>query len=210
MEREDWRSISARKDQSCRALSARLGSLHLTEWMHRSSDSRNSRVMWSDLRSRRIVLVVGLEGDKQDEPLGVCLGVSIRKMSCEWCLMNKCASEYINCHPVHPRPQPKPWENTTKLVWKSSQHRAWWHQEQERPTEKQQQGKWCHEAGGWDRAAGVVSFLFASHYFAVSFLLFFPSFWPFHMVCGVLVPQPGIEHISPAMEAQSLNHWTSK
>lgn len=76
-----------------RALSARLGSLHLTEWMHRSSDSRNSRVMWSDLRPRRIVLVVGLEGDKQDEPLGVCLGVSVREMSCEQCLMNKCASE---------------------------------------------------------------------------------------------------------------------
>ena len=49
--------------------------------------------MWSDLRSRQIVLVVGLEGDKQDEPSGVCLGVSVRQMSYEQCLMNKCASE---------------------------------------------------------------------------------------------------------------------
>ena len=40
-----------------------------------------------------IVLVVGLEGDKQDEPSGVCLGVSVRQMSYEQCLMNKCASE---------------------------------------------------------------------------------------------------------------------
>ena len=34
-------------------------------------------LMWSDLRSRQIVLVVGLEGDKQDDPLGVCLGVPV-------------------------------------------------------------------------------------------------------------------------------------
>ena len=42
------------------------------------------------------------------------------------------------------------------------------------------------------------------------FLFFSPSFWLFHMVCGVLVPQPGTEHISPAMEALSLNHWAAK
>ena len=58
-------------------LSVRLGSLYLTDWMHRSSDSQNSKMMWSDLRSRQIVLVVRLEGDKQDEPLRVCLGVSV-------------------------------------------------------------------------------------------------------------------------------------
>lgn len=91
--REKSEEASVQGRTSPGALSARLGSLHLTEWMHRSSDSRNSRVMWSDLRPRRIVLVVGLEGDKQDEPLGVCLGVAVREMSCEQCLMNKCASE---------------------------------------------------------------------------------------------------------------------
>lgn len=52
----------------------------------------------------------------------------------------------------------------------------------------------------------IFDVLFASYYFAVSFPLFSPSFWLFHMVCGVLVPQPGTEHISPAMEALSLNH----
>ena len=27
--------------------------------------------------------------------------------------------------------------------------------------------------------------------------------------CGILVPQPGIEPTSPAVEAQNLNHWTT-
>ena len=35
-------------------------------------------------------------------------------------------------------------------------------------------------------------------------------FWSCHVVCGVLVPWPGMEPIPAALEAQSLNHWTSK
>ena len=27
---------------------------------------------------------------------------------------------------------------------------------------------------------------------------------------GILVPHPGVEPISPVLEAQSLNHWTSR
>ena len=30
------------------------------------------------------------------------------------------------------------------------------------------------------------------------------------MVCGLLVPQPGIETVLPAVEAQSLNHWVTR
>ena len=30
------------------------------------------------------------------------------------------------------------------------------------------------------------------------------------MACGILVPQPGIEPMSPAVETQSLNHWTAR
>ena len=30
------------------------------------------------------------------------------------------------------------------------------------------------------------------------------------MACGVLVPRPGIEPAPPAVEAQSLNHWTAR
>ena len=30
------------------------------------------------------------------------------------------------------------------------------------------------------------------------------------MACGILVPQPGIEPVPPAVEAQSLKHWTTR
>ena len=39
---------------------------------------------------------------------------------------------------------------------------------------------------------------------------FFFFFWPHHAACGILVPQPGIEPVPPAVEAQSLNHWTAR
>ena len=35
-------------------------------------------------------------------------------------------------------------------------------------------------------------------------------FCPQCTACGILVPQPGIEPASPAWEAQSLNHWTTR
>ena len=31
----------------------------------------------------------------------------------------------------------------------------------------------------------------------------------FWLCCGILVPWPGIEPAPPALEAQSLNHWTA-
>ena len=31
-----------------------------------------------------------------------------------------------------------------------------------------------------------------------------------HITCGILVPQPEIEPETPALEAQSLNHWTTR
>ena len=40
-------------------------------------------------------------------------------------------------------------------------------------------------------------------------LVFF-FFWPCHAACGILVPQPGIEPTSPALEARNLNHWTAR
>ena len=36
----------------------------------------------------------------------------------------------------------------------------------------------------------------------------FNFFLPSHMACGILVPQPGIKSMSPALEAQNPNHWT--
>ena len=35
----------------------------------------------------------------------------------------------------------------------------------------------------------------------------FIFFWPCPMACGILVPQPGIEHMSPVVEAQRPNSW---
>ena len=37
-----------------------------------------------------------------------------------------------------------------------------------------------------------------------------PIFWPLHSAGGILVPQPGIEPVSPVMEGQCLNHWTTR
>lgn len=31
-----------------------------------------------------------------------------------------------------------------------------------------------------------------------------------HMACGILVSQPGVEPMSPTVEAQSHNHWTAR
>ena len=41
----------------------------------------------------------------------------------------------------------------------------------------------------------------------ILFILFF--LWSCCSACGILVPQAGIEPMSPAIEAQSSNHWTA-
>ena len=35
-------------------------------------------------------------------------------------------------------------------------------------------------------------------------------FWTHRTACGIIVPQPGIEPVPPAVEVQSPNHWTSR
>ena len=42
--------------------------------------------------------------------------------------------------------------------------------------------------------------------FLVCVFFFFFFFW----LCGILVPRPGIEPAPPAVEVQSLNHWTAR
>ena len=42
------------------------------------------------------------------------------------------------------------------------------------------------------------------------FLFVFLIVWPCRMACGILVPRPGIEPMPPALEAWSLNHWTTR
>ena len=41
-------------------------------------------------------------------------------------------------------------------------------------------------------------------------LFFFFFFFFGHMACRILVPRPGIKPLPPALEAQSLNHWTAR
>ena len=43
--------------------------------------------------------------------------------------------------------------------------------------------------------------------FMVSTFFFF--FCPYHEACWILVPQPGIEPVPPAVEAWSLSHWAA-
>ena len=37
-------------------------------------------------------------------------------------------------------------------------------------------------------------------------LISFFFFWPHHVACGILVPQPRIKPVLPAVEVQSANH----
>ena len=49
--------------------------------------------------------------------------------------------------------------------------------------------------------------------YLVKFLGHFFFFWPRHTARRILVPRPGIEHVPPAppaLEVQSLNHWTAR
>ena len=35
-------------------------------------------------------------------------------------------------------------------------------------------------------------------------------FWTCRKTCRIFVPRPGIEPVPPAVEARSLNHWTTR
>ena len=43
--------------------------------------------------------------------------------------------------------------------------------------------------------------------FVFVFRVFF-FFWPHSVACKILVPQPGVEPVPPALGKQSLRHWT--
>ena len=50
-----------------------------------------------------------------------------------------------------------------------------------------------------------VYFLIYTYTFLHIYFFFFLA-----TLCGILVPQPGIEPVPPAVEAWSLNHWTTR
>ena len=41
-------------------------------------------------------------------------------------------------------------------------------------------------------------------------VFFFFFFWPLPAACKIFAPQPGVEPESPAVEAWSPNHWTTR
>ena len=53
---------------------------------------------------------------------------------------------------------------------------------------------------------GGVLLLWGAVHLDVTIFFFF---WPCHVACGILVPQPGVESGSSAVKASSPNHWTS-
>ena len=42
------------------------------------------------------------------------------------------------------------------------------------------------------------------------YLIYLFLIWQCRTACGTLVPQPGMESEGPALEAWSLNHWTTR
>ena len=55
---------------------------------------------------------------------------------------------------------------------------------------------------------GTVFFFF--FFFKITELnLFYFIFWPCHVACRILVPQPDIDHMLSAVKVWSLNHWTA-
>ena len=53
---------------------------------------------------------------------------------------------------------------------------------------------------------GITDYFF----FKREFIFILKNFWPHPEACGILVARPGIELVPPALEAQSLNHWTAR
>ena len=54
----------------------------------------------------------------------------------------------------------------------------------------------------------IINFWISYFKFFIKNLFFI--FWLCHAACGILVSWPGIEPAPPALEAQSLNHWTMR
>ena len=58
--------------------------------------------------------------------------------------------------------------------------------------------------------ASDLYFPFQIKFFFIFIYLFLKIFWLYHVSCGILVPQPGIESTRPTVEARSINHWTAR
>ena len=67
--------------------------------------------------------------------------------------------------------------------------------------------RWC-STSPWGH---FIQEIFFSALLLLLLLYFFLTFWPHHLACGILLPQPGIEPVpTPTLEAQILNHGTTR
>ena len=57
------------------------------------------------------------------------------------------------------------------------------------------------------RLLHIETFFFLFFFFLLSFVFIFQSH---HGACGILVLRPGVEPVPPALEMQSIKHWTTR
>ena len=62
------------------------------------------------------------------------------------------------------------------------------------------------------RTQSYSSITLKEHLGAISLSLSFTfsTFWPFHLACGILVPQPETKPTPPEVETWRLGHWTTR
>ena len=61
-----------------------------------------------------------------------------------------------------------------------------------------------------EKYSAVLSSSLSNSIFSWLNAVFCGVFWPHCTACGILVPRADIEPEPPALEAQSLNHWTAR
>ena len=66
---------------------------------------------------------------------------------------------------------------------------------------------WMHSV--WNGPKFTFFLFFSNGYSFVPIPCLF-CFWPYHITCGILIPQPGIKPRTPAFKAWNLNHWSTR
>ena len=67
----------------------------------------------------------------------------------------------------------------------------------------------CRHLHGFLPLQALIKGAFLSEAHLIHLLTFF-FFWPHCIIFMILVPQPGIEPVSPALGVWNLNHWTAR
>ena len=64
----------------------------------------------------------------------------------------------------------------------------------------------------WDKSQGlyIEKYIYSFYFKKLLLFLHFKKIWPSQAACGLLVPYPRIEPMTPASEAWNLNHWIAR